>query len=117
MQKIKITAGDKVALEATKLLIENVEAMLSLQELSRKSGINLNKLKQGFKLIYGIPPYTYHHQLKMEKAKKLLRETDQPVSEIAWQSGYQQASGFCKSFKKFAGVSALEWRSGPASKK
>jgi AraC-like DNA-binding protein len=111
VQKIKLTAGDREALENIKKLIEgNMEEMPSLRQLCKKSGLNEDKLKKGFKLLYGLPLYAYHCHLKIERAKKLLQETDQSVCEIAWQLGYEQSSGFCKTFKKITGMTALEWR-------
>ena len=110
--KIKLSINDKVALgKAKELVEESFEEMPSLQQLCRKTGLNVDKLKKGFKLLFGKPPYAYHCQLKMEQAKKLLLETDQTIYEIAWSLGYQHSSNFCIEFKRFWGCRPGEVRS------
>ena len=52
----------------------------------------------------------------MEEAKRLLRERELPVSEIAYTLGYEHVSNFCKEFKKFTGKRAGEWRKGFVAK-
>jgi AraC-like DNA-binding protein len=48
--------------------------------------------------------------LRMEKAKQLLWETDMPVEEIVGEVGYRNYASFAKTFKKYAGISANEYR-------
>src|ERR1041385_6052436 len=97
MQKeIKLYPRDNEALHNAKLMIEqNLDRMPSIAELCRKVYLNEDKLKKGFKLLFGIPPYSYHIRLKMQEAQRLLRESDKPVFEIAWALGYQHSSNFC----------------------
>lgn len=110
---IKLRAADKEALEKVKLLLESFsEPVPIIQQLCRRSGLNADKLKKGFKLLYGEPPYRYHLHFKMEAAKKLLRETSMNVSEIAFELGYEEVSNFCTGFRKVVGMSAGEWRKG-----
>lgn len=110
-KKIKLSINDKVALAKAKELIEErFDEMPSLQELRMKSGLNVDKLKKGFKLLFGKPPYAYHCQLKMEQAKKLLLETDQAIYEIAWSLGYEHSSNFCIEFKRYSGYRPGEFR-------
>ena len=112
MQKeLKITRQDKEALATVKVLLEsNIDSAPSQKMLCKKSGLNANKLKKGFKILYGYPPYAFHVRLKMQEAQRLLQETEQPIIDIAWTIGYQRVSAFCKAFKKYSGMTALEWR-------
>jgi AraC-like DNA-binding protein len=111
--RIKISAHDRVALHVAKDLVEaSIETVPSIMQLCRKSGLNSDKLKKGFKLLFGYPPHAYHLRLKIEAAKKLLTETEQNINEIAWTLGYEHASNFCIQFKKATGVKAGAWRAG-----
>ena len=104
MSGLKLSVRDEEALARVKTLLEeNLEEPPSLEQLCRKSGLNADKLKKGFKLLYGLPPYAFHVQFKMEAAKKLLLETEQSVNEIAWSLGYEHASNFCVQFKMATG--------------
>lgn len=48
--------------------------------------------------------------VRIKKAKQLLVETDQDISEIADSVGYKEEKVFEKTFKAFSGVYPLEWR-------
>ena len=49
-------------------------------------------------------------QLRMEHAKKLLRETDVPVTSVAFECGYEDLSTFYRQFKRQVGKSPGAWR-------
>ena len=86
--------------KAKDILIENMAQPPSLEELSKAVGINLKKLKMGFKEFYGVPVYTFLLNYKLDYAKKLLEENQLNVSEIALQIGYTNSSHFIAAFKK-----------------
>ena len=48
--------------------------------------------------------------MKIDRAKQLLRESDRNVSQIAEILGYDNSFYFCSQFKKFTGMSPLEYR-------
>ena len=49
-------------------------------------------------------------QIRMEHARRQLRETHRPITEIARECGYPDTKYFFKQFKRYAGVSPGEWR-------
>jgi AraC-like DNA-binding protein len=100
---IKLSETDKVALGLVKELLEETGTSYTLVQLCRKSGLNADKLKKGFKLLFGLPPHRYHLEFKMELAKKLLRETELNISEIAFSLGFEEVSNFCAGFRKVVG--------------
>jgi AraC-like DNA-binding protein len=72
----------------------------SVDFLAREAGMSLSKFKKCFKEVYGIPPYEYHLNQKLESAKTQLLQNKWSVSEIAYQLGYTSAANFDKAFKK-----------------
>jgi len=54
----------------------------------------------------------YLQNIRMEKAKELLRSTDMKTFEISEQVGYSESNYFSYCFKKFEGISPSEYRSG-----
>ncbi len=105
---IKLRPSDKDALEQIRILLEGLpDPVPTIKQLVRKSGLNADKLKKGFKLLYGSPPYHYYMHFRLDKAIKLLGETELSVSEIAWELGYKDASNFCAGFKKRHGHDAV----------
>lgn len=110
-RKLKISEADKEALLLVKEKLEtDYSCRPTIKVLCKFSGLNSNKLKKGFKIIYGMAPYAFYLSLKMKEAQRLLRETEQTVSEIGWGIGYETPNSFCKAFRKHTGATPLEWR-------
>ena len=85
---------------AKDIIIENMANPPSLEELSKQVGLNIKKLKIGFKEFYGTPVFTFLLNYKLDHSKKLLEENKLNVSEIATQIGYSNSSHFIAAFKK-----------------
>ena len=52
----------------------------------------------------------YLDTLRMENAKKLLRETELPINDIVLQSGYVDKSNFFRKFKKLNNLTPVQYR-------
>jgi AraC-like DNA-binding protein len=86
--------------KAKDIIIENMANPPSLEELSKQVGLNIKKLKMGFKEFYGTPVFTFLLNYKLDFSKKLLKDNKLNVSEIAIQIGYSNSSHFIAAFKK-----------------
>ena len=86
--------------KAKDIIIENMANPPSLEELSKQVGLNIKKLKIGFKEFYGTSVFTFLLNYKLDHYKKLLEENKLNVSEIAIQIGYSNSSHFIAAFKK-----------------
>jgi two-component system response regulator YesN len=84
----------------------------SLADAAASLNISPWRLTVEFKAQKGVTPTEYLTRLRMEKAKQLLRESDESVAQVAAQCGYQDASAFTRRFKQYASVSPLQYRSG-----
>lgn len=92
------------------LLTEHLDTRYTIEELSRKYLLNTSSLKKVFKAVYGQPIASYMKEYRAQQAMKLLRKTDQSISEIAEQLGYGTQGKFTKAFKDVAGVLPTEYR-------
>lgn len=90
--------------QAKDILIRNMVEPPTLQELADEVGINIKKLKQGFKQVYGDTAYGFLFDYKMEYARKLLESGTFNVNEVASKIGYSAASHFITAFKKKYGT-------------
>ncbi len=86
--------------KAKDIVIANMAEPPGLQELADQVGLNLKKLKMGFKQIYGDSVYSFLFDYKMEYARKLLEEGSHNVNEVGLKIGYSTASHFISAFKK-----------------
>jgi AraC-like DNA-binding protein len=83
---------------------------LSLNHISDKFSVNAKYSSQLFKEEFGMKFVDFLVNLRMEHAKKLLLETDDPIQEISLQVGYVQPISFGRAFKKIVGVTPGDFR-------
>ncbi|SFA98464.1 AraC-type DNA-binding protein [Flavobacterium swingsii] len=86
--------------KAKEIIIANMAEPPGLQELADEIGLNLKKLKMGFKQIYGDTVYGFLFDYKMEQARKLLDSGSYNVNEVGLKIGYSTGSHFIAAFKK-----------------
>ena len=91
-------------------MAEDLSKRPSLRELARAHYMSETKLKRLFKEVYGKPPGRYMADLRMDRAKALLDETELPVSEIAGMLGFSGSGNFSVAFKAAHGMSPREYR-------
>jgi len=100
------SSADKDRLHAVRNFIENGYLdQFNLKDLTYKFGLNEFKLKKGYKQFFQTTVFGHVHQLRMQKAKKLLEDKTANVSEAAFFIGYNNVSSFCTEFKKRFGYS------------
>jgi AraC family transcriptional regulator len=63
-----------------------------------------------FRRSVGRPPHGYLTDLRMERAKQLLRETDLPLAQVAARVGYQTQAHFTGVFHREVGTTPRTYR-------
>lgn len=87
------------------ILLSNLDNPPSLFELAKQVNLNSQKLKQGFRQIFGTSVFAYLHEHRMEKARELLKLGNLNVTEVAGTVGYSSLSAFNAAFKRQFGMS------------
>jgi transcriptional regulator GlxA family with amidase domain len=65
---------------------------------------------RSFKDAFGVPPHRYLLTRRIERATALLRDTDEPIIDIAFQTGWQSLGTFGRTFRDITGESPGEFR-------
>lgn len=86
------------------------DSNLSLNMLGDQFNVSSKYLSQLFKEEFGEKFIDYVTKIRIEKAKKLLRESEQPIQEVAESVGYNHAFSFIRIFKKIVGVTPGQYR-------
>ncbi|MCL2190741.1 MAG: helix-turn-helix domain-containing protein [Treponema sp.] len=96
---------------------ENLTRKISLGEIAKIAGLSAPYFSTIFKEEMGENLSSYVNRQRVEKASKLLLETDLTLSEIAASCCFQDQSWFSKIFKSFTGISPGKYRrqGGPVS--
>ena len=95
--------------KAKDIIIARMSDPPSLQELANEIGLNIKKLKEGFKQIYGDTVYSFLFDYKMEHSRRLLESNQYNVNEVGTQVGYSTASHFIAAFKKKFGTTPKKY--------
>jgi transcriptional regulator GlxA family with amidase domain len=81
-----------------------------VRRLARVSGVSEAHFARSFRDAFGVPPHRYLLTRRIERAKALLRDTDLPVTEIAFQTGWNSLGTFGRVFRDITGESPGELR-------
>jgi AraC family transcriptional regulator len=82
---------------------DHVRDSLDLNSISRVAGISEFHFARLFKAATGVTPFQFVTQVRIARAKELLRKTRLPISEIAERVGYQKPSHFSDRFRAVSG--------------
>ncbi|MEM7185089.1 MAG: AraC family transcriptional regulator [Bacteroidota bacterium] len=95
--------------QAKEIMIARMTEPPTLQELSKEIQLPLNKLKEGFKQVYGDSVFSFLLEYKMEVARQLLASGSYNVNEVGLKVGYSTASHFIAAFKRKFGTTPKKY--------
>lgn len=76
-----------------------------VQRLAEVSGVSQAHFARSFKVAFGLPPHRYLLTRRIERAAALLRDTDWPVTEVAFATGWESLGTFGRIFRDITGES------------
>jgi len=88
-----------------------LEAPVPLAEIADAVGLSNRQLERLFRDQLGKPPSRYYLDLRLKRARLLLRQTNMPILQIAVASGFTSASHFARKYREHFDHSPREERS------
>ncbi|MBB6369433.1 helix-turn-helix domain-containing protein [Chryseobacterium shigense] len=83
---------------------------LSLEDLAGLTNRSISTFKREFNTIYGSPPKKWINLKRLEHARLLLNNTQETISQISDQCGFDNSSYFTRLFKNTYGLTPSEFR-------
>jgi AraC family transcriptional regulator len=96
--------------QLTDWMAEHLAQEFNLDRLAAQAGLSKFYFNRLFKGALGMSPSRYHITLRMDEARRLLRETKRSVVEIALDIGYSNPSHFAQLFRRETGLSPSDYR-------
>lgn len=96
--------------KASRIINEEISELDNIDTLSRRVGLNANKLQEGFKYFYHNTVNGYIQVIRLEVAKDLLSNSDYNISEIVDKVGLSSKSYFSKIFREKYDISPSEFQ-------
>lgn len=85
---------------------------LTLVKIARKAGIPAREISTAINRHHGMNVSQYVNGLRLDQACRLLATTDEPITTIQFESGFQTKSNFNREFRRQYGCSPTQWRAG-----
>ena len=109
----KLTARDRRrAVEAALWIEANSHLDIELEDAARQAAVSPYHFLRLFAAVLGVTPHQYLLRTRLRRAARRLAGDDKPVTEIAYDVGFNDLSNFVRSFHRAAGVSPLKFRQG-----
>jgi AraC family transcriptional regulator len=96
--------------QITDWMAENVAEEFNLDRLAAQAGLSKFYFNRLFKSATGMSPSRYHITLRMDVARRLLRETGKSVVTVGLDVGYANPSHFAQLFRRETGLSPSDYR-------
>lgn len=96
--------------QITDWMAEHVSEDINLGQLAARAEVSKFHFHRLFKSALGVSPSHYHLNLRMEIARRLLRETKKSVVAVAIEVGYSNPSHFARLFRRETGLSPSDYR-------
>jgi len=94
------------------LLEENLSnENFGIQDLCKTIGISRMQLHRKIKAFGNVSTSIFIRNYRLEKAKSLIRESDNNISQVAHKVGFKDAAYFCRCFKKYYNVPPRRYKS------
>lgn len=104
------TYKSDIICDAQNIIEHNLSGQISVADLAEKLGINPSYLTRIFKQKLSKSPKDYILDLKIKRAKELLKTTDVSVTDIARSIGFDDPLYFSRLFKKRTNLTPTEYR-------
>ena len=83
---------------------------LDVPTLARIAYLSASQFGRVFKTVFGETPHRYLQRRRVERAMTLLRQTDRPITDVAWDVGFASLGTFSRTFTKIVGCSPTMFR-------
>ncbi|WP_374384016.1 helix-turn-helix domain-containing protein [Dongia sp.] len=107
----KISARERRRIvAAAHWIAEHAQEPIDLAQASRQSGFSTFHFLRLFAKVIGVTPHQYLIRARLARAARLLAETEQPITDIAFDIGFGDLSNFVRTFGRAAGLSPRDFR-------
>jgi AraC-like DNA-binding protein len=94
----------------TEAIHEKIGEPISVSMLSTVAGLSRSHFSHAFRTSLGRTPHAHIVRLRIERAMKLMTDSDAPLSEIALATGFSDQAHFSNKFRRSAGMTPAQWR-------
>ena len=83
---------------------------LTIDAYARLTNRSVSSFKRDFQALYKTSPGRWLIDKKLDRAKQLLLQTAQAITDVAFDSGFENTAHFSRLFKQKTGITPMEFR-------
>ncbi|WP_422858072.1 response regulator [Flagellimonas sp. S174] len=108
---IAVTPTDEILLERIQSVLDTylIESSFTTEDFARELGYSRMQLHRKLKALTGLSATEFIRSQRLKLAAQLLKDSDSTISEICYQTGFNNLSYFAKCFKEAYDVSPSEY--------
>ncbi|MBL8521988.1 MAG: helix-turn-helix domain-containing protein [Betaproteobacteria bacterium] len=107
----RIGGGQPKLTEAVKLMEANFEEPLPTEDIARLVGVSRRQLERLFKQHLNSLPSRYYLEMRLNRARQLLRETSQSILQVGLSCGFSSGPHFSSAYRAHFDTTPREERS------
>jgi transcriptional regulator GlxA family with amidase domain len=97
--RAQIGVGHESLIKVARLMEENIEKPLSLDEIASATGLSRRQIERLFKRHLDCVPKRYYLQMRLRRARELLLQTSMPIIDITTACGFQSPPHFSRCYR------------------
>ena len=109
-KKIKASMNHEIVEKARQYMHQHIDKNLEIPSIAEYLNISYSSFRHTFKQYTGIAPSQYYLNLKLQRAKDMLRSTTAPIKEISYHLHFDTPEYFTKLFKLKTGMTPSQFR-------
>lgn len=93
-----------------KHIVENIRDRISISDLAETANLSTSHFCRAFRVSFDCSPSQFITQQRVERSRKMLLETNESLSQIAFDCGFSDQSHFSRIFHDLTGETPWRWR-------
>jgi AraC family transcriptional regulator len=99
------------------MIRQKLDGDIHLADLAGECGLSVSHFTRAFRKSFGMSPYRWLLERRIDRAKSLLATGDLPLADIALQAGFSDQTTFTRAFGRIVGDSPARWRRAVTSRR
>jgi len=103
-------SDDSLAMRAREYMKKNIKVNISVDNIAAACGLSESQFARRFKQASGVTPADCLQRIRIEEACRILRETNNSITEVAFELGFSSSQYFSTVFRRYTGMSPYNFR-------
>ena len=103
-------SDDSLAMRAREYMKKNISSGISVDDIAAACGLSESQFARRFKKTAGVTPADYLQRLRIEESCRILRATNNSITETAFKLGFSSSQYFSTVFKRYTGMTPYNYK-------